>query len=228
MLAGKRPGGLQNSDFGGFQKSFYFRAQAFRYCTVLGKPKCEEDGGWAMQYVISCSVQYSTDTCHRGYRVALTGSRHCGATEAPSRLFKFLFKFLSNAMGKCYCDYCDVFLTNDSVAVRKQHNDGNRHKYNVCEYYRQYIGQQLQEKIDLIVQNFERRVASGSIIPTYALPTPKIVPKPQNESEVAKDSSREEGVKNTTDEEPKSDLLHSQDKEENTSQPPQVAQTLQT
>lgn len=73
-------------------------------------------------------------------------------------------------MGKCYCDYCDVFLTNDSVAVRKQHNDGNRHKYNVCEYYKQYIGQQLQEQIDAIVESFELSVAQGLIIPSYGLP----------------------------------------------------------
>ncbi|PXF41421.1 U1 small nuclear ribonucleoprotein C-2 [Gracilariopsis chorda] len=73
-------------------------------------------------------------------------------------------------MGKCYCDYCDVFLTNDSVAVRKQHNDGNRHKYNVCEYYRQYIGHRLQRQIDAIVQQFEADVANGLVHATYALP----------------------------------------------------------
>ncbi|CDF33300.1 Similar to putative C-type U1 snRNP [Chondrus crispus] len=98
-------------------------------------------------------------------------------------------------MGKCYCDYCDVFLTNDSVAVRKQHNDGNRHKYNVCEYYRQYIGQQLQEQIDLIVHHFEQRVASGLLMPSYALPTPKIVSQPQNELDANKQNAREEEAK---------------------------------
>lgn len=75
-------------------------------------------------------------------------------------------------MGKCYCDYCDVFLTNDSVAVRKQHNEGNRHKYNVCEYYRQYVGQQLQQQIDDIVAQFELDVARGMLRPTYGLPPP--------------------------------------------------------
>lgn len=78
-------------------------------------------------------------------------------------------------MGKCYCDYCDVFLTNDSVAVRKQHNEGNRHKYNVCEYYRQHIANKLQEQIDQIVIDFELKVARGLIRPSYALPAP---PKP--------------------------------------------------
>lgn len=73
-------------------------------------------------------------------------------------------------MGKCYCDYCDVFLTNDSVAVRKQHNDGNRHKYNVCEYYQQYIGEQLQKQIDQIVEQFEVKLAAGLVTPIYGLP----------------------------------------------------------
>lgn len=77
-----------------------------------------------------------------------------------------------SSMGKCYCDYCDVFLTNDSVAVRKQHNEGNRHKYNVCEYYRQYVGQQLQQQIDDIVAQFELDVARGILRPSYGLPPP--------------------------------------------------------
>lgn len=81
-------------------------------------------------------------------------------------------------MGKCYCDYCDVFLTNDSVAVRKQHNDGNRHKYNVCEYYRQYVGQQLQEQIDEIVSQFEHKVSQGLIRPSYGLPPSTTKPTP--------------------------------------------------
>lgn len=72
-------------------------------------------------------------------------------------------------MGKCYCDYCDVFLTHDSVSVRKQHNDGNRHRQNVCEYYRQFIGRATQEKIDEIVQAFELKVTQGLVRPTYGL-----------------------------------------------------------
>jgi U1 zinc finger len=72
-------------------------------------------------------------------------------------------------MGKCYCDYCDVFLTHDSASVRKQHNDGNRHRQNVCEYYRQYIVRSTQERIDKIVYEFERRVADGLVLPTYGV-----------------------------------------------------------
>ena len=79
-------------------------------------------------------------------------------------------------MGKCYCDYCDVFLTHDSVAVRKQHNDGNRHKQNVCEYYRQFIGMKTQKLIDQIVADFELKVLHGLVRPTYGVASLNGVP----------------------------------------------------
>jgi hypothetical protein len=72
-------------------------------------------------------------------------------------------------MGKCYCDYCDVFLTHDSASVRKQHNDGNRHRQNVSEYYRLFIARATQERIDNIVYDFEHRLAKGLVLPTYGV-----------------------------------------------------------
>ncbi|TIC64951.1 hypothetical protein E3Q02_02366 [Wallemia mellicola] len=36
---------------------------------------------------------------------------------------------------KFYCDYCDVFLTHNSAAVRKAHNSGRNHLINVKDYY---------------------------------------------------------------------------------------------
>ena len=32
-------------------------------------------------------------------------------------------------------DYCDVYLTHDSMSVRKAHNSGRNHERNVLEYY---------------------------------------------------------------------------------------------
>ena len=32
-------------------------------------------------------------------------------------------------------DYCDVYLTHDSMSVRKAHNTGKNHLRNVVEYY---------------------------------------------------------------------------------------------
>ena len=32
-------------------------------------------------------------------------------------------------------DYCDVYLTHDSMSVRKAHNSGRNHERNVLDYY---------------------------------------------------------------------------------------------
>lgn len=32
-------------------------------------------------------------------------------------------------------DYCDVYLTHDSMSVRKAHNSGRNHIRNVVDYY---------------------------------------------------------------------------------------------
>ncbi|KAK4131362.1 hypothetical protein BT67DRAFT_158345, partial [Trichocladium antarcticum] len=33
-----------------------------------------------------------------------------------------------------FCDYCDVYLTHDSMSVRKAHNSGRNHLRNVVDY----------------------------------------------------------------------------------------------
>ncbi|KAF2874512.1 U1 zinc finger-domain-containing protein [Massariosphaeria phaeospora] len=38
-------------------------------------------------------------------------------------------------MPKFFCDYCDVYLTHDSMSVRKAHNAGRNHLRNVQAYY---------------------------------------------------------------------------------------------
>src|SRR5690554_2818809 len=42
-------------------------------------------------------------------------------------------------MPKYYCDYCDVFLTHDTLNVRRAHNAGWKHKTNVRAYYSQFL-----------------------------------------------------------------------------------------
>mmetsp|Transcript_31368 Transcript_31368/g.55149 ORF Transcript_31368/g.55149 Transcript_31368/m.55149 type:complete len:156 (+) Transcript_31368:88-555(+) len=42
-------------------------------------------------------------------------------------------------MGRFYCDYCDIYLTHDSQAGRKQHMHGRRHQENVRQYYTQFL-----------------------------------------------------------------------------------------
>lgn len=36
-------------------------------------------------------------------------------------------------------DYCDVYLTHDSMSVRKAHNSGRNHLRNVVEYYQRML-----------------------------------------------------------------------------------------
>lgn len=42
-------------------------------------------------------------------------------------------------MPKYFCDYCDVYLTHDSLNVRRSHNAGWKHKANVRAYYAQFL-----------------------------------------------------------------------------------------
>ncbi|CBQ70023.1 related to U1 small nuclear ribonucleoprotein C [Sporisorium reilianum SRZ2] len=60
-------------------------------------------------------------------------------------------------MGKHYCDYCDVFLTHDSVSVRKAHNSGRNHLQNVREYYQTLDPEQIQQVLDTLAQEYDRR-----------------------------------------------------------------------
>eukprot|EP01026_Neomeris_dumetosa_P064223 TRINITY_DN6108_c2_g1_i2.p3 TRINITY_DN6108_c2_g1~~TRINITY_DN6108_c2_g1_i2.p3 ORF type:complete len:137 (-),score=23.30 TRINITY_DN6108_c2_g1_i2:145-555(-) len=60
-------------------------------------------------------------------------------------------------MPRYYCDYCDIFLTHDSPAVRKQHNTGYKHKANVRNYYMQFEEIQSQVAIESRMREFEMR-----------------------------------------------------------------------
>lgn len=42
-------------------------------------------------------------------------------------------------MPRYYCEYCDCKLTHDSPAVRKQHNQGYKHRDNMIAYYAQFL-----------------------------------------------------------------------------------------
>ncbi|SNX86564.1 probable U1 small nuclear ribonucleoprotein C [Melanopsichium pennsylvanicum] len=60
-------------------------------------------------------------------------------------------------MGKHYCDYCDVFLTHDSVSVRKAHNSGRNHLQNVREYYQNLDPDQIQQVLDTLAAEYDKR-----------------------------------------------------------------------
>ncbi|CAO1626042.1 unnamed protein product [Parajaminaea phylloscopi] len=58
-------------------------------------------------------------------------------------------------MGKHYCDYCDVYLTHDSVSVRKAHNSGRNHLQNVRDYYMSLDPAQVQAIVDDVSRHYE-------------------------------------------------------------------------
>ncbi|KAL2157384.1 hypothetical protein VTH06DRAFT_6202 [Thermothelomyces fergusii] len=56
-------------------------------------------------------------------------------------------------MPKFFCDYCDVYLTHDSMSVRKAHNNGRNHLRNVIDYYQQIGHEKAQSVIDSITSS---------------------------------------------------------------------------
>lgn len=57
-------------------------------------------------------------------------------------------------MPKFFCDYCDVYLTHDSMSVRKSHNAGRNHLRNVTDYYQQIGHEKAQSVIDSITNSY--------------------------------------------------------------------------
>lgn len=44
-------------------------------------------------------------------------------------------------------DYCDVYLTHDSMSVRKAHNAGRNHERNVLDYYQRRRSRHIEQEI---------------------------------------------------------------------------------
>ena len=65
-------------------------------------------------------------------------------------------------MPKFFCDYCDVYLTHDSMSVRKAHNSGRNHLRNVVDYYQQIGHEKAQSVIDSITSSYAAEGQSGS------------------------------------------------------------------
>ncbi|KAJ6126800.1 hypothetical protein N7523_002412 [Penicillium sp. IBT 18751x] len=73
-----------------------------------------------------------------------------------------------------FCDYCDVYLTHDSMSVRKAHNSGRNHLRNVVEYYQQIGQEKAQSVIDSITSSY---AAEGQPLPNPAM-VPGAFPPP--------------------------------------------------
>ncbi|KKK19453.1 hypothetical protein P175DRAFT_0427942, partial [Aspergillus ochraceoroseus IBT 24754] len=72
-------------------------------------------------------------------------------------------------------DYCDVYLTHDSMSVRKAHNSGRNHLRNVVEYYQQIGQEKAQSVIDSITSSY---AAEGQAVPNPAMAPPGAYPPP--------------------------------------------------
>ena len=65
-------------------------------------------------------------------------------------------------MPKFFCDYCDVYLTHDSMSVRKAHNSGRNHLRHVVDYYQQIGHEKAQSVIDSITDSYAAEGQSSS------------------------------------------------------------------
>ncbi|KAI5805804.1 U1 zinc finger-domain-containing protein [Geopyxis carbonaria] len=74
-------------------------------------------------------------------------------------------------MPKFFCDYCDVYLTHDSISVRKAHNNGRNHLRNVVEYYQQIGHEKAQSVIDSITSSY---AAEGQTMPMPGMAAPPL------------------------------------------------------
>lgn len=72
-------------------------------------------------------------------------------------------------MPKFFCDYCDVYLTHDSMSVRKAHNSGRNHLRNVVDYYQQIGHEKAQSVIDSITNSYNAE-GQGSSNPMNNFP----------------------------------------------------------
>ncbi|KAL2031999.1 hypothetical protein VTO58DRAFT_107350 [Aureobasidium pullulans] len=70
-------------------------------------------------------------------------------------------------MPKFFCDYCDVYLTHDSMSVRKAHNSGRNHLRNVVDYYQQIGHEKAQSVIDSITSSYaaEGQASANPMLP---------------------------------------------------------------
>jgi U1 small nuclear ribonucleoprotein C len=57
-------------------------------------------------------------------------------------------------MPKFYCDYCDIFLTHDSMRVRNDHNAGWKHKMFLQNYWTNLDARRVQVVVDRITQAY--------------------------------------------------------------------------
>jgi len=56
-----------------------------------------------------------------------------------------------------FADYCDIFLTHDTLAVRKDHNSGWKHRMNVQNYYANLPKDKIRLVIEKVSLSYDTR-----------------------------------------------------------------------
>ncbi|KAJ5086802.1 hypothetical protein NUU61_008109 [Penicillium alfredii] len=97
------------------------------------------------------------------------------SNSSPEPEFSFFARQQKLTFYVLFCDYCDVYLTHDSMSVRKAHNAGRNHLRNVVEYYQQIGQEKAQSVIDSITSSY---AAEGQPLPNPAMVPPGAFPPP--------------------------------------------------
>ncbi|KFY93241.1 hypothetical protein V500_03807 [Pseudogymnoascus sp. VKM F-4518 (FW-2643)] len=111
---------------------------------------------------------YAMVSCRRSGTVAWAWERRSGQSYVPGTLSDVQIRELKlqqahhNAAKMPKCDYCDVYLTHDSMSVRKAHNTGRNHLRNVVDYYQQIGHEKAQSVIDSITSSYAAEGQSAS------------------------------------------------------------------
>lgn len=85
----------------------------------------------------------------------LSGNHEKNTSRTPSLTLTLL-------SSPVFCDYCDVYLTHDSMSVRKAHNSGRNHLRNVVDYYQQIGHEKAQSVIDSITASYTDAGQAGA------------------------------------------------------------------
>eukprot|EP01035_Chromulina_nebulosa_P063191 gene63191-86441_t len=76
-------------------------------------------------------------------------------------------------MPRFYCDYCDAYLTHDSMTGRQQHMRGWKHRENFRNHYQSLYPAWVQEQQALQMQQmqqFQMMMSPGMFMPPFMPP----------------------------------------------------------
>mmetsp|Transcript_21921 Transcript_21921/g.30128 ORF Transcript_21921/g.30128 Transcript_21921/m.30128 type:complete len:129 (-) Transcript_21921:59-445(-) len=73
-------------------------------------------------------------------------------------------------MPRFYCDYCDAYLTHDSMTGRQQHMRGWKHRENFRNHYLAYYQTWIQVQQTLQIQQMQMQMMHPMFMPPNFMP----------------------------------------------------------